>query len=121
HSIARLNVDASLDATFDPGRGFDGPVYALTLQPDGGGILGGEFTSFDGTPRANLARLYTNGVLDTTFLDSYYNRTRPGTDGFIAALALQGDGNLMIGGSFSIVGGGLTAIEVTPRFNTARL
>jgi len=40
--VARLNADGSLDATFDPGTIFDGPVYALVLQPSGGGqILSG--------------------------------------------------------------------------------
>ena len=30
--IARLNADGTLDATFDPGAGFDGAVYALALN-----------------------------------------------------------------------------------------
>lgn len=55
--IARLEPDGSLDLSFDPGAGADGPVAALALQPDGRLLIGGYFTSYDGVPRARIARL----------------------------------------------------------------
>lgn len=61
--IARLEPDGSLDLTFDPGTGADGPVSALALQPNGRLLVGGSFTSYDGTPRARVARLH--GTMET--------------------------------------------------------
>ncbi|WP_033316645.1 delta-60 repeat domain-containing protein, partial [Pontibacter roseus] len=55
--IARLNADGTLDASFNPGTGFNGEVRSLSLQPDGKVLVGGSFTSFNGTPRSFIARL----------------------------------------------------------------
>lgn len=66
--VARLNaLDGSIDSTFDPGNGANGPVYALALQRDGGILLGGDFTVFNGVPRNRLARLTSGGALDLSF------------------------------------------------------
>lgn len=62
--IDRLNTDGSLDATFNAGTGLDnnnsfGVVYSISSQSDGKIIIGGVFTSYDGTPRNNIARILT--------------------------------------------------------------
>ncbi len=67
NSIARLNPDGSLDASFNPGSGANGPVYALALQRDGGVLIGGDFTAIDGIPRNRIARLTETGALDLVF------------------------------------------------------
>lgn len=66
--IARLNVDGTLDNTFDPGNGFQSTsnpglsfVDALALQPDGKILAVGNFQSYDGTPRNKIARLIGDG------------------------------------------------------------
>ena len=97
--IARLNVDGSLDAGFDPGAGADAPVYALALQPDGKVVLGGAFTSVNNTNRNRLARLNTNGSLDTAF------DIGSGANNAVYAMLLQPDGRLLIGGAFTEVSG----------------
>ena len=71
-NLARLNIDGSLDTTFDPiagGSAISGyvAVYALALQPDGRILVGGEFTTVGGREQPNIARLQTNGVVDTNF------------------------------------------------------
>ncbi|MEN9573244.1 MAG: hypothetical protein RL514_1099 [Verrucomicrobiota bacterium] len=119
--IARVNTDGSLDATFYPGSGVVGSVYTIAAQTNGQPIIGGEFTSFNGTPRTNIARLYNNGVLDTSFLEKFYNQTAPGPNGFVNTAVLMPTGNVLIGGGFSLVGGGFTAAEVLPRYNFAQL
>ncbi|MEN6626950.1 MAG: hypothetical protein ABFD69_12065 [Candidatus Sumerlaeia bacterium] len=91
--IARLNVDGSVDPGFAPNVDEGSRVYAVTVQPDGKALLGGDFTSVGGTARNRLARLNPDGGLEVTF-----NITTP-TYG-IYAMALQLDGK--------IVGGGLT-------------
>ena len=67
NSIARLNADGSLDIGFNPGTGANNPVHSITLQPDGKIIIGGDFTNYNGTGRNRVARLNTDGSLDTGF------------------------------------------------------
>ena len=62
--LVRLNSDGSLDTSFDAGTGArssDGGrrtfVKRIVLQPDGQILVSGNFTSFDGFPRAHLVRL----------------------------------------------------------------
>ena len=55
--IARLNTDGSLDATFNPGTGADNIVYTTAIQADGKIIIGGVFTSYNGTGRNRIARV----------------------------------------------------------------
>src|SRR6185369_10668411 len=83
--VARLNLDGSLDATFNPGVGPDGPLVGLALQPDGKILIGGFFTSVSSTPRSHIARLNANGSLDTTF------DAGSGTSNNVAPIALQAD------------------------------
>ena len=112
--LARLNTDGSLDSTnFFPGTGADDIVWNVTVQPlDGTIYVGGQFRSFNGTRRAGFARLYPNGTVDTTFLDTAYNQFAGLKRIFsweapaVYTSGLQSDGNVMIGGSFEQVGGG---------------
>jgi uncharacterized delta-60 repeat protein len=92
--IARLNADGSLDTSFNPGAGANSHVETIALQSDGKIIIGGEFTTFNGTPRTRIARLNSDGSLDTTF--------DPGTGatGSVLATAVQADGKIIIGGGF---------------------
>src|ERR1043166_4476537 len=55
--LARLNLDGSLDTTFNPGLGANKPVNALAVLSDGKILVGGEFTVFNGNPRNYLVRL----------------------------------------------------------------
>ncbi len=66
-AIARLNSDGTLDTTFITGMGADSYVYAITLQPDGKILIGGDFTEYNGTTANRIARLNADGTLDTTF------------------------------------------------------
>ncbi|WP_183906784.1 T9SS type A sorting domain-containing protein [Rufibacter immobilis] len=97
--IARLHSDGTLDTSFKSGAGANKQIKAIELQPDGRILIGGEFTTFDGMPRNNVARLNTDGSLDTTF--------DPGTGAMnprhstIETISLQHDGNIIIGGSFT--------------------
>lgn len=112
--LVRLNTDGSLDSSFAIGTGTDNSVYSVTLQQLTGTMyVGGAFTTFNGTHRLGFARLYNNGTVDTTFLDTAYNQLAglprihftdaPGT---VYSSGIQSDGNVIIGGSFAQVGGG---------------
>ncbi len=96
--VARLNVDGNVDATFNPGLGANSNVLALAVQPDGMVLVGGEFTTFAGdASHPFLARLDTNGVLDTNFSASVGAR--------VLSIAVQTNGSILIGGCFSSVNG----------------
>ena len=97
--IARIFDDGTIDGSFTPGTGANGDVYAILLQPDTTLIIGGLFTSYNGTARNRIARLFSNGTLDTGF--------DPGTgaDNKILALARQGDGKLIVAGTFTTFNG----------------
>ncbi len=75
-----------------PSPGADSDVYALALQPDGKVVVGGRFTTMNRGSRNYIARLNSDGRLDTGF--------NPGTgaNSFVRALALQSDGKVVVGG-----------------------
>ncbi|MFN8297880.1 MAG: T9SS type A sorting domain-containing protein [Chitinophagales bacterium] len=93
--ICRLNADGTLDATFTVGSGFNASAYSVVLQPDGKVIIGGNFTSFAGTPATRIVRLNTNGTIDATF------NTGSGFNNAVVKLLLQPDGKVVAGGAYT--------------------
>ncbi len=67
NSLARLNADGSLDASFNPVIGGNAVIRRVLVQTDGKIIIGGTFNGINGFARTNLARLNADGTLDTTF------------------------------------------------------
>src|SRR5437588_6470286 len=106
--IARFNFDGSLDTGFDPGTGADGEITAAVLQSGGRIIVAGRFTSFSGLTHNSICRLNANGNVDQTF------GLGNGINNAVLALALQTDGRIIVGGQFS-------QVDLTQRFNLARL
>jgi uncharacterized delta-60 repeat protein len=106
--IARLNADGSLDVGFNPGTGANDRIRSVAYQPDGKVLIGGDFTTFNGTARNRIARLNADGSLDGSF--------NPGTGANtqIRSVAYQPDGKVLIGGNFTTYNG-------TARNNIARL
>jgi uncharacterized delta-60 repeat protein len=106
--IARFNFDGSLDTGFNPGTGADAEITAAVLQSDGRIIVAGRFTSFNGFIHNRICRLNADGSVDQTFgLGNGFN-------GAALSLALQADGRIIVGGQFS-------QVDLTLRFNLARL
>jgi uncharacterized repeat protein (TIGR01451 family)/uncharacterized delta-60 repeat protein len=133
NSIARLNPDGSLDTTFDPGNGFDGPVYCIGSELSNGTnayiYAGGLFTSYNDTHRLALARLFMTGELDTGFMDTGYNQFAGFPTGqftpevearsFIFGIGMQTGTNVIVGGGFSRVGGGRNTGNIRPDLTSA--
>lgn len=109
-SIVRLNTNGTVDATFTPGAGANGPVYAMALQSNGKILIGGEFTTFNGVARTRVARLNANGTLDTTF------NAGVGPNDSVRSILFQADGKIVLGGSFTSVAG--TALNRVARLNS---
>jgi len=94
-SVGKL--DLSYNAGTRP-QVMDG-FYALALEPDGGAVLGGGFTSFNGVVRTNLVRVDASGNVDTNF---NAGRLAVGTyPDWVQGLARQDDGKLVVAGRFS--------------------
>jgi len=93
--ITRLNVDGTIDYSFDPGMGADNNVLSIALQRDEKIIIGGCFFSYNGTESQFIARLDTNGSLDNSF--------NPGKEVnyFVQAIAIQNDDKIVVGGWFN--------------------
>lgn len=100
---------------FDPG--VQGVVYATLVQPDGKILLGGAFWAVrpNGVPgigRHNMARFMPDGTLDMSF--------DPNLNGPVQSMALQPDGSIVVGGSFTALDPNRTGSPVT-RIGMARL
>ena len=108
--VARLNRDGSLDLPFASNLGLhtNGIVYAIALQPDTRILLGGSFTSFSGVTRSNITRLNFDGTVDTSI------NFGGGANGYVGALAVQTDNNIVLGGGF-------TQVDGEPRSRLARI
>ncbi|HWL16972.1 MAG TPA: putative Ig domain-containing protein, partial [Opitutus sp.] len=113
--IARFNADGSLDAAFNPNA--NGLVLSLAVEPDGQILVGGGFTSVHpngaatATTRNRIARLNSDGTVDTTF--------DPNADNAVSAIQVLPDGMILIGGTFKTLKPNGTSTAVTT--NVSRL
>ncbi|HRH39634.1 MAG TPA: delta-60 repeat domain-containing protein, partial [Flavobacteriales bacterium] len=101
--------DGTLDLSFTVGTGFNSNVYAMALQADGKVLVGGLFTSYNGTTSNHLARLNADGSYDGTF------NMGSGPNGYVSAIAVQPDGKILLSGQFFIYNG--TAVPGLIRVN----
>jgi uncharacterized delta-60 repeat protein len=109
NGIARLNTDGTLDLSFVTGTGIDlnggnsnSGVNTISIQSDGKIIIGGFFTTYNGTVSNGIARLNTNGTVDPTFNAGNGQNSLFGS---IYSLAIQGDGKILVGGTFTAFNG----------------
>ncbi|HEX8738370.1 MAG TPA: choice-of-anchor Q domain-containing protein, partial [Pyrinomonadaceae bacterium] len=103
--IARLNTDGSLDTSFQDANVAGNSAPLVAVQPDGKILIGGGFTSVGGQTRTALARLNSDGSLDTSFQNPNINNGTSGGSSSIVEFALQPDGRILVAGGFISVGG----------------
>jgi uncharacterized delta-60 repeat protein len=108
NGIARLNQDGTVDTTFTNFFNYGAVVYSIAILTNGQVLAAGQFTTVDGISRPNLARLNSNGSLDT----SWGNSTM--ANNYVQSLSVQEDGRIVIGGGF-------TSVLGTTRRQVARL
>ena len=103
-NIVRLNLDGSLDTTFNVGTGFNAAPVSITLdyQEPQHILCAGPFTTFNGTPRNGVARLNLDGSLDTSF-----NVGTGITAGTINLISMYNDNNaiqkILLAGTYDMV------------------
>jgi uncharacterized delta-60 repeat protein len=102
--IIRLNTDGSLDSTFVTGTGFDSLTYDMVLLSNGKILVGGAFATYNGSTRTYIARINTNGSLDSTF-------TPPSFISSVRSLFIQLDGKILVGGDFTALPGRSAYLE----------
>ena len=97
--IARLDATTgAADLSFNPSA--SGSVDALALQSDGKIVVSGQFfgaNSIGGQSRDRIARLNPG----TGLADSF----NPGADRSVISIAVQTDGKILAGGTFTSIGG----------------
>lgn len=114
NSIARLNPDGSLDASFLSGNGAQqvndaitlpggvvllpastqpGAVNSMDIQSDGKIVVVGNFNRFNGAAATNLARLNPDGTVDSSF------STGSGLDGGATWVKLLPSGKILVSGA----------------------
>lgn len=95
-NIARLNVDGSLDTSFNPGTGPNAEVSTTAALSNGNIIIVGNFTSYNGNTSKRIARISANGGFDSSF------NSGTGIDNSVYAMSIQSSGNIIIGGALSL-------------------
>lgn len=115
-NLIRLNSDGTKDSSFSGlTTGFDFSVLSLALQGDGKILVGGNFTSYNGNTSVpdRLIRLNSDGSVDSTF-----SGLNTGFDGFVAAITVQSDGKILVGGGFTSHNGSAAAPDMFVRLNS---
>ena len=101
--IVRLNSDGTRDTAFitNTGTGASNTVSAIALRSDGRIVLGGTFTTFNGSTVGRVVRLNTDGTRDTAFITN----TGTGASFTVSAILVDSGGVIFLGGSFATFNG----------------
>lgn len=101
--IVRLLSGGTIDPTFSVGSGFTqgagGTLLDITLTQDGKYLVSGLFDDYDGTAVNALARLNSDGSIDTTLNQGTGLVYDPA--GFSMPSAVLSNGNIVVGGILS--------------------
>jgi uncharacterized delta-60 repeat protein len=87
--IVRLNSDGTYDNTFNSTIGTNGVGITIAIQNDGKIILGGGFTTYNGSPASRIVRINLDGSYDSTF------NSIIGFDNTVQDLVIQSDGKIV--------------------------
>lgn len=97
--IIMLNPNGTVDSSFNVGTGANGAVETVEIASDGKILIGGSFTTYRGSPAVRIARINTNGSLDSTF------NTGSGFNQSVKSIRALSDGSVYAGGIFTTFNG----------------
>jgi uncharacterized delta-60 repeat protein len=97
--LVRLNLDGTLDTTFDVGTGFNSTVVDIALTSEGKIVVAGDFTTFRGSSQNRIVRLNTDGTKDTSF------NIGTGFNGQPTRIEINNAGKVYAGGAFTSFNG----------------
>jgi uncharacterized delta-60 repeat protein len=99
--LVRINTDGSYDTSFSGvTTGFNSLPVSIKIQTDGKILVGGYFTSYNGTTRNRLVRLNSDGSYDTSF-----SGFTTGFNAEVLAIEFTYDNNILCGGNFTTING----------------
>jgi hypothetical protein len=100
--IVKLLPNGDVDTSFNTGTGFNNNSFgfqSITKQADGKLVVTGNFTSFNGTARNRIARLNTDGSLDTSLV------VGTGFNNITSGVEVDSQGRIVVCGSYSSYSG----------------
>ena len=95
--LIRLNIDGTVDNSFNISIGFDYTVAKILIQPDSKIIAGGYFINFGGISKERIIRLSYSGAADASFNVQGFNNP-------VKDMALDHNGNILVCGEFTFYG-----------------
>jgi len=102
NKIIRLNPNGTIDNSFIIGSGISDPtgwVKVIAVQPDGKILIGGTFTTYNGSAKNRLLRINSDGSIDNSFdVGSGFNIS-------VDALSILSDGKIIAAGGFTTYNG----------------
>ena len=104
NGLIKLNYNGTIDNTFSFGTGLSHSSYnfnshSVLIQSDDKILVGGNFTSYNGTSTNNIIRLNPDGSIDTDF------NIGTGFDGLLLKIKTQTDGKIIAVGGFTLYNG----------------
>jgi uncharacterized delta-60 repeat protein len=97
--IVRLNEDGTLDPSFNTGTGFNDSVLTIQILPGDKILVGGNFTSYNGTTVNRIVRLNSDGSIDSTF------NVGTGFSFTVTSIIFPPDNKILVGGNFTSYNG----------------
>lgn len=93
--IIRLNIDGTIDTSFNYGDGFNADVFNIVNLDEGKNLILGSFTTYNGQTHNRILRIHNDGSVDTSFnVGSGFNRD-------VYYGLLESDGSMIIVGAFN--------------------
>jgi uncharacterized delta-60 repeat protein len=97
--IVMLNQDGTRNTLFNTnlGSAAGGEIEDLAIQSDGKIVIVGFFTTFNNVTARRIARINSDGTLDTNFVSN----TGTGFNSIANTIEIQPDGKILVGGGFT--------------------
>lgn len=99
-NLVRVNTNGGIDNGFITGTGCNNSVFSIDQQSNGQIIIGGDFTSYNNTPRGKIARLNYDGTIDTAF-----QLGGVGANSLVTATVCVTGGKILVAGAFNYYNG----------------
>jgi uncharacterized delta-60 repeat protein len=105
-TIPALNTSFNLNLSGSGEFGGDNFIKKTLVLGDGKVLIAGRFQSIDGHTTNDIARLNSNGTIDTSFSSPIFGDTFSGEYyGYINTFVTQSDNKILVGGNFDEVSG----------------
>jgi uncharacterized delta-60 repeat protein len=98
--FSRRQADMStIDTSFVYGASANSNIFVIELDANEKPIIGGQFTTYSGSTANRIARINTNGTLDTSF------NTGAAFNGNVNTIATGSSNSIYVGGAFTTYSG----------------